>query len=70
MTEECGMIWLSHVENYAFVAASLGSVLTAIYLVPFVCGLTALLALRVALLQLVNVVAWEVLAKRGYHYYL
>ncbi|KAL8127457.1 hypothetical protein AgCh_014389 [Apium graveolens] len=63
------MIWLSHVKNYAFVAARVGSVLslsTAICLVPFVHGLT-LAALHASK---VNVIAREVLVNVGYHYYL
>jgi hypothetical protein len=57
MIEECGMIWLSHVENCVFVAVIPECVQTAICQALFVCGLTVQLALKVARVQLVNVVA-------------
>lgn len=57
MIDEYVMIWLSLAENCVFVAANQGCVLIAIYLAPFVCGLTALRALKAVQAQLVNVVA-------------
>jgi len=67
MIEEYGMIWLSLVENYVFVAVSQGCVQIAIYLAHFACGQTARPALKVVQLQLANVVvAWEALGKLGY----
>jgi len=57
MIEGCGMIWLSLVENYVFVAVILESVQTVTYLVLSVCGLTAPHALKVVPVWQVNVVA-------------
>jgi len=67
MIGEYGMIWLSLVENYVFVAVSQGCVQIAIYLAHFACGQTARPALKVVQLQLASVVvAWEALGKLGY----
>lgn len=43
---------------------------TVIYLALFVCGPTVPHAGEVVQVWLVNVVAWEVLVKQGYQYYL
>lgn len=70
MIEEFAVIWLNLVENCVFVAVSLECAPTVIYLELFACGLTVPLALKAVQVQLVNVVAWVVPVKQGYHCYL
>lgn len=68
MIEEFEMTWLSLVENYVFAAVSQGCAQIAIFRAHFACGPTALRVLKVAQLQLENVVVvWEALGKLGYH---